>query len=1201
MLPRNKLIISFIFLLGIIGLLLPTQLRATHLVGGSTAFVYLGKDNSGKFNYRITFTIYRDCLFGQADYDDDIQVGFYENDGIGNLYKTIKLIKPSIRRVNPPTGGSSCANIPNFCLEEGIYTGFVSLDASPFGYDYVFERCCRNTMVNVPDEIGQTYYGFISPTGIVNSSPRFTDIPAPYICLNDSVKLIYTAIDDDGDSLAYKLATPWDGADKSNPKPSPSLDFIYPRNVPYKGGFSTANPFGTSGLATIEPITGLLKLYSTIVGNFAIAVDVFEYRNGKLLAVTRRDIQIIVTSCNPNPVPQRQFVNGSKSNTYVITAGQKLEFDVEYADPNDNINLVVTGDIFDASKTNPPATMSNASGFTRLRSKFIWQTTCKNTKTQPYIFYLRVSDDGCPPKITNDAITVFVRPLKGPTKIFGPQPACLGSSQRYYVNTTSKTNKIIWTVSGGNFKNSFSNTDTSIDVIWIAKGSGRISAYETTTEGCVSDTTFLIIPIFSRPTISKIVGPINVCFGKQSTYSINQNPDVANYLWFVNKAQIIGNANSNIITVQWNNRGTDIVKVVGVASTGCPSDTQYLNIRISEPLAKKIFGSNSVCPNASNISYFVTGQLNSKYIWTINGGTQVSGGNTASIKVNWGNKGSGLVKVYEVTEFGCLGDTLLMPIIIDYVLYTPPVIGDTSLCEFTKGVIYSVPSTNNSNYKWAISGGTIISGQNSNSIIVDWDSEQIGYIGVQEFAFDSVNGTQCIGRPIGKPINIHPIPRTTGITGPDKICENDTGIYSVTGFAGSRFTWVVNGKLLPDTTPTIKYVFRLSSSNKDTLIFQVVELSKDSCPGTVRTYGVRVFRLPITGNIIGPKSVCFPNLTNIQYYVKGFKTSTYLWSTDGGIITSGQGTDTISIDFNRAGIRKVNVQEVNDFGCPGPKRTFDIIVDSLDVRLVYVSTLPENDKVIKVKFKPINSQFHTSRWLIYRRADKSDIEYLIDSVSYEKTEYIDRNVETGLHSYYYRVVGRNSCRFEMSTNIHRSILLKGNIKDTSIFTTWNEYEGWLRGVAAYRFNRLYNEDTTLNLFSESLDLRQSLVASLEGYKQCFRVIAIENNGGDTSRSYSNKICFDFEPILWIPNSFTPGNGEAGLNDYFKVIASNYKSFSITIFNRWGEKLFTSNDLMKQWDGTYKGKQCPMDVYVYQVSLGGGRSNIFKNGTINLLR
>lgn len=68
--------------------------------------------------------------------------------------------------------------------------------------------------------------------------------------------------------------------------------------------------------------------------------------------------------------------------------------------------------------------------------------------------------------------------------------------------------------------------------------------------------------------------------------------------------------------------------------------------------------------------------------------------------------------------------------------------------------------------------------------------------------------------------------------------------------------------------------------------------------------------------------------------------------------------------------------------------------------------------------------------------------------------------------------------------------------------------------------------------------------------------------------------------LYVPNSFTP-DGD-GINDIFYAFGVNLKDYKMQIFNRWGELIFESDALKKGWDGTYKGKPCPVETYVWKV-------------------
>jgi gliding motility-associated-like protein len=89
--------------------------------------------------------------------------------------------------------------------------------------------------------------------------------------------------------------------------------------------------------------------------------------------------------------------------------------------------------------------------------------------------------------------------------------------------------------------------------------------------------------------------------------------------------------------------------------------------------------------------------------------------------------------------------------------------------------------------------------------------------------------------------------------------------------------------------------------------------------------------------------------------------------------------------------------------------------------------------------------------------------------------------------------------------------------------------------------------------------------------------------------------------VYIPNAFTP-NGD-GVNDVFEVFGTTLYSVSMKIFNRWGEKIFDSeNNQWATWNGTYKGVQQPAGVYVYYVQLvylDGSTAN--KEGSVTLIR
>ena len=102
---------------------------------------------------------------------------------------------------------------------------------------------------------------------------------------------------------------------------------------------------------------------------------------------------------------------------------------------------------------------------------------------------------------------------------------------------------------------------------------------------------------------------------------------------------------------------------------------------------------------------------------------------------------------------------------------------------------------------------------------------------------------------------------------------------------------------------------------------------------------------------------------------------------------------------------------------------------------------------------------------------------------------------------------------------------------------------------------------------------------------------------------SDTIIIDFEDcscILYVPNSFTPNFDNN--NDHFSpILDCNFKEYTFVIFNRWGEKIFETNDYNDSWDGIYQEKLCPSGVYVYLVRYKYDISYEQEYGTVTLLK
>ena len=90
------------------------------------------------------------------------------------------------------------------------------------------------------------------------------------------------------------------------------------------------------------------------------------------------------------------------------------------------------------------------------------------------------------------------------------------------------------------------------------------------------------------------------------------------------------------------------------------------------------------------------------------------------------------------------------------------------------------------------------------------------------------------------------------------------------------------------------------------------------------------------------------------------------------------------------------------------------------------------------------------------------------------------------------------------------------------------------------------------------------------------------------------------PLLDVPNAFTPGR--FGINSVVNVRGFGIGKMNWRIYNRWGQLIFQSASKKIGWDGTYKGKLQPLDVYTYTLEVEFTDGNkLRKTGDITLLR
>lgn len=296
---------NFIGLLAVLfAVVTPFLAKATHLMGGEMTYVHVGTNGSGWHTYDVHVAIYRDCSSAntnQTGFDEVATLGVYMNGTLVSSHQSD--LDASLIENILPNDPNSCAELPDdLCIERGEYVFTITLPPTAGNYVLSYQRCCRSPAIvnlDVPQNQGFTLLTEIPGTALVeqpNSSPVFSELPQAFVCNNLPFELDNSAVDPDGDSLAYHVCSIYIGATPNAPIPAPPLGPPF-TEVSWSAGFNAAAPVQSAMGIAIDPVTGMLTGTPTGLGKYAIGVCVEEWRNGVLLNSILRDFTLDVVLC----------------------------------------------------------------------------------------------------------------------------------------------------------------------------------------------------------------------------------------------------------------------------------------------------------------------------------------------------------------------------------------------------------------------------------------------------------------------------------------------------------------------------------------------------------------------------------------------------------------------------------------------------------------------------------------------------------------------------------------------------------------------------------------------------------------------------------------------------------------------------------------------------------------------------------------
>lgn len=218
------------------------------------------------------------------------------------------------------------------------------------------------------------------------------------------------------------------------------------------------------------------------------------------------------------------------------------------------------------------------------------------------------------------------------------------------------------------------------------------------------------------------------------------------------------------------------------------------------------------------------------------------------------------------------------------------------------------------------------------------------------------------------------------------------------------------------------------------------------------------------------------------------------------------------------------------------------------------------------------------------------------------SSYSDAGVNTMQLSYCYKINYLDACLASSDSGYAGcSILLTGNANAVN-HLQWNPYYHWQNGVKAYEIYRR-TEVTPYQLIAtvDSLTLSFDDITQIpEGGIITYYVLAIENSAA-LNTSKSNELELTPDPLVFIPNAFTPNNDM--LNDTWQIKTHFIRSLQLSIYNRWGNLIYKTYNTSINWNGTLNGKKLPEGIYYYRLFYEGYNApyQFYKEGYVALIK
>ena len=492
--------------------------------------------------------------------------------------------------------------------------------------------------------------------------------------------------------------------------------------------------------------------------------------------------------------------------------------------------------------------------------------------------------------------------------------------------------------------------------------------------------------------------------------------------------------------------------------------------------------------------------------------------------------------------------------------------GSVSVCPNIRGVEYSVEDAANHSYIWTVSGGNIVSGQGTSSIIVDWsDTNPSASVSLNISSNLVCEYNLNLGVKVNEQLE-PPLP-----DGPSEVCYQNLSepqVYSTPLTNGSNYLWFVTNGTITEGNGTNEIKVRWNGPGTGELYFtESTTTASDICDGDSPVLSVEL------------KEEIVPVLATQD--VKCFGDS------DGSAsVQSVNGSTDFEVVWNTLGAGTVNGKQISNL--PAGTYSAEITYKGCTINEAFTITQPTEltgtvDATDATCYGAANGTA-----MVNAEGGTGSYSYSWSHNSNSSGSFVP-NVPVGNHSVQIR--DENECVLTLNFTVSEPPLLKidsiASKKASCPQLADGELEAFVSGgTAPYTYTWTDNSSA------------QALATGFA--KGEYQLVVTDANGCTTS---SSQIVEEAIPKIVLPNAFSPNGDNA--NDTFRPASSCPVEYQLTVYSRWGTVVFHTTNVTDGWDGTFEGSPAPEGKYSYFASWvieANGQTTAYeKRGDFRLIR